>query len=153
MKYISFTIIFLMLIFGCKEKVYNSENRELVVKYVGFKKRLYEKYYRLKNKKNSLGEDILDGVRIIYCENGKLNGLENYKEGLLDSWNYTYDCDGKIITEELWKANINQGTTETIKIINYGYYENGKLATIDICNETGKVISKTAYDRNGKIIP
>jgi hypothetical protein len=153
MKYISFIIIIFILFSKCTEKQHTNEDRELVVKYIGFKKRISEKYYRLKGKKNVLGEDILDGVRIIYCKNGNLNGVENYKEGLLDNWSYTYDCNGKKITEELWEANFSNNTAETIKIINYGYYEDGKLATIDVCNKTGKVVFQTAYDRNGNIIP
>ncbi len=152
MKY-SFAILIIFVAIQCGKKRHSADERELVVNYVGYKKHLSEKYYKLKGKKNSLGEDVLDGMRIIYCENGKLNGIENYNEGLLDEWSFTYDCNGKIITEELWEANVSSGTTETIKIINYGYYEDGKLATIDVCDKTGKVVSETAYDRNGKVIP
>jgi antitoxin component YwqK of YwqJK toxin-antitoxin module len=137
----------------CKEKRHTNEDREQVTKYRGYKKYLDEKYYKLKNKKNSFGEDILDGVRIIYYESGRMMGIENYSNGLLDGWAYSYYEDGRILKEALWEADFSNNTTETIKIINYGYYEDGKLATIDVCDETGKVVSQTAYDRNGKIIP
>ena len=152
MKYI-ILLSFVFTLIQCKEKQHTNADRELVVKYRGYKKHLDEKYYKLKDKKNSFGEDILDGIRIIYYENGKINGIENYNEGLLDGWCISYDSIGNKITEDLWEANVRKGTTETIKIINYGYYEDGKLATIDICDKTGKVVSETSYDKNGNIIP
>ena len=153
MKYISFAIIISLLFTRCKEEQHTDKDRELVVKYLGFKKRLDEKYYKLKNKKNGLGDDILDGTRIIYYESGRINGIENYNNGLLDGWAISYDHSGNKISEELWEANFRNEKSETIKIINYGYYEDGRLATIDICDKTGKVVSETSYDRNGNVIP
>ena len=153
MKYISFAIIISLLFTRCKEEQHTDKDRELVITYLGFKKRLHEKYYKLKNKKNSLGEDILDGVRLVYYKNGKLNGIENYKDGLLDGWDYSYDTDGKKLGEILWKANFSNNTSETIIVINYSYYEDRKLATIYVCDKTGKVVSETSYDKNGNIIP
>jgi antitoxin component YwqK of YwqJK toxin-antitoxin module len=152
MKYF-FAILILFIAIQCNKQRHSEDERELVVNYVGYKKYLSEKYYKLKGKKNWLGEDVLDGIRIVYYRSGRINGIENWTDGYLDGWSMSYDETGKKIVEQLWEANFRSGTTETIKIINYGYYDDGKLATIYICDKSGNVVSETAYDKNGKVIP
>ena len=154
MSIVKYVFIAILFIFSqCTQKKWTNEDRELVVKQLGLKKWTYEKYYRIKNKKNWLGEDLLDSIRITYYKSGRLNGIEYYNDDLLDGWSISYDEDGKILIKQLWEADFRKRTSETVKIINYGYYEDGKLATIYVCDKSGKVISETAYDRNGKIIP
>lgn len=152
MKY-SFAILIIFVTIQCGKKRHPASDKELVINYVGYKKHLTEKYYKLKDKKNWLGQDVIDGYRITYYRSGRVNGIETYIDGYLDGWSISFDESRKKIIEKLWEANFRDGTTETIKIINYGYFEDGKLATIIICDESGHVVSETAYDRNGKVIP
>lgn len=144
-----FALIFL---FAYCNKNKNNE-KELIFEYSGFKKRISEKHYRLKNKKNLYGEDILDSLRVTYYKNGKINGISFYNLGQLDGWEIVYDDDGKKLKEALWEADMTKGCSETIKIINYSYYDDGKLEGIYTCDKDGKIISEITYDKEGNIIP
>jgi antitoxin component YwqK of YwqJK toxin-antitoxin module len=143
-KYLLFLIIVLT---SCKEP-----ERELVFKYQGFKKHLVEKYYKVKDKKNSLGEDVRDGLTVNYYLNGYVNGVCFYDNDYLSGWETIYDEDGRKLTEKLWEPNRSKGTSETIKIINYGYYDNNKLESIIECDVNGKVVSTKSYDKTGKFL-
>jgi len=64
--------------------------------------------------------DTLQGQRKIYDDNGRLEIIENYKDGLLDGEYLVFYPDGKLKLKQFFKNNILTDTS-------YAYYENGVL--------------------------
>lgn len=143
-------LIFCVFCFCIRKK---HQEKELVIHYFELTNRISEKYYRVKNNKNLYGEDLLDSLRVTYYKNGRINGISFYNSGQLDGWQIIYDDDGKKLKELLWIADMAKESSETVKIINYNYYDNGMLEGIYISDREGKIISETTYDKNGRIIP
>ena len=114
--------------------------------------------------------DLLNGERKMYYENGKIQILENYIDGEFDGPYFTYHQNGKVDNEGVYTAGMMQGKWK--RFYDNGqlreevlfkdnqengpfieYYENGKLkaegAYLDGDNEHGEL---KMYDETGTLV-
>lgn len=115
-------------------------------------------------------DDKLDGQRKIYYENGEVELIENYKNGLFDGPYQEFYEEGKLQLEGLYVDNVATGdwkkyykngqVMEVVKMANnlengpfVEYYENGKIKTegtyLDGDNEDGEL---KMYDESGELV-
>jgi len=52
------------------------------------------------------GHPVIEGIKVEFCENGRLKYFADVKQGRLDGTEMTWDSDGRLLSQKICKNSI-----------------------------------------------